>query len=318
MEPITSEQELKTLLDEGKITQEEYHELLAAMKDKPRQNPVELSPGQGQDKPKTRLGRASLVLFLVSLILPWVVIVWAWLLASSSRNSVGTKLSFAFLALLVFIALLCGLLAFIFGIIAWKTTPGKIAVLGTLLAVVCFPFLFAFLGLIGGYRSAAHSEGGSTATQLYRTYSCDSLDSLIVGQTGTPYKGNLFAVEKGILSEDKGAIRIQVLEANTFHLYETGPLEKANNTMLFYQAKVRTEALNGKAYLELWCSIPGKGEFFSRFMDQPISGTNNWTTLQIPFRNDSGINPDNVKLNLVVEGTGTVWIDDIRLTGQSL
>ena len=24
-------------------------------------------------------------------------------------------------------------------------------------------------------------------------------------------------------------------------------------------------------------------------------------------------NPDNVKLNLVVEGSGTVWIDDIRL-----
>jgi hypothetical protein len=311
MEPITSEQELKTLLDEGKITQEEYKELLAAMKDKPRQNPVELSPGQGQDKPKTRLGRASLVLFLVSLVLPWVVIVWAWLLASSSRNSVGTKLSFAFLALLVFIALLCGLLAFIFGIIAWKTTPGKIAVLGTLLAVVCFPFLFAFLGLIGGYRSAAHSEGGSTATQLYRTYSCDSLDSLIVGQTRNP-------AEKGIVTQENGSIKIEVLAPDTFHLYETGPLKNANNTMLFYQAKVRTGALAGRAYLELWCSIPGKGEFFSRGLDQPIFGTNNWPTLQIPFRNDSGINPDNIKLNLVVEGTGTVWIDDIRLTGRPL
>ncbi|MBM4102988.1 MAG: hypothetical protein FJ263_02915 [Planctomycetes bacterium] len=40
MEPITSEQELQTLLDDGKITQEEYKELLAAMKDKPQASPV--------------------------------------------------------------------------------------------------------------------------------------------------------------------------------------------------------------------------------------------------------------------------------------
>jgi hypothetical protein len=26
-----------------------------------------------------------------------------------------------------------------------------------------------------------------------------------------------------------------------------------------------------------------------------------------------GENPDNVKLNFVVNGTGTIWIDDIRL-----
>ena len=316
MEPITSEQELKTLLDEGKITQEEYHELLAAMKDKPRQNPAELSLGQGQDKPKKRLGRAALILFIISLVLPGVFIGLVWLLAGRSGSSVEhTAMVQISLALLVLVELLCGPLAFIFGIIAWKTTPGKIAVLGTLLAVVCFPFLFMFLGLIGGliggYRSAAHSEGGSTATQLYRTYSCDTLDSLIVGQTGSP-------VENGVFSEDQGAIKIQVLKANIFHLYETGPLENANNTMLFYRAKVRTEALTGKVYLELWCSIPGKGESFSRGLDQPISGTNNWTTLQIPFRNDSGINPDNIKLNLVVEGTGTVWIDDIQLLGQPL
>jgi hypothetical protein len=38
MESITSQQELKTLLNEGKITQEEYEDLLSAMKDKPRQS----------------------------------------------------------------------------------------------------------------------------------------------------------------------------------------------------------------------------------------------------------------------------------------
>jgi len=37
-----------------------------------------------------------------------------------------------------------------------------------------------------------------------------------------------------------------------------------------------------------------------------------WDT-EIPFLLHEGENPDNFKLNLVVGGKGTVWIDDIRL-----
>lgn len=33
----------------------------------------------------------------------------------------------------------------------------------------------------------------------------------------------------------------------------------------------------------------------------------------MPFFLQKGENPDNVKLNLVIEGKGTVWIDDIHL-----
>jgi hypothetical protein len=32
-----------------------------------------------------------------------------------------------------------------------------------------------------------------------------------------------------------------------------------------------------------------------------------------PFFLKKGENPENVKLNLVVDGVGTVWIDDIQL-----
>ncbi|MCH7556135.1 MAG: hypothetical protein IIB56_01620 [Planctomycetes bacterium] len=45
----------------------------------------------------------------------------------------------------------------------------------------------------------------------------------------------------------------------------------------------------------------------------PLTGTTDWTTEKIPFLLKKGQNPDNVKLNLVIDGKGTVWIDDIRL-----
>jgi hypothetical protein len=38
-----------------------------------------------------------------------------------------------------------------------------------------------------------------------------------------------------------------------------------------------------------------------------------WVTQETPFFLKPGENPDNVKLNLVIEGKGTVWIDDISL-----
>lgn len=45
----------------------------------------------------------------------------------------------------------------------------------------------------------------------------------------------------------------------------------------------------------------------------PLSGTTDWTTQETEFFLKAGENPDNVKLNLVINGSGTVWIDEIRL-----
>jgi hypothetical protein len=303
MEP-NSEQELKTLLDDGKITQEEYGELLAAMKDKPRPNGCCLTP-DNRAQSKAKMGKTALILCVVSIVLPEMILLLFWSLAGIKEGMSGSNVGYIFVMLLVLTEIVCVVLAFVFGIIAWTTKTGKIAVLAT--AIITGGGLLLLLPAMA-YKASFANLGPA---QVYKTYSCDSLDSLIVGSTGSP-------VEEGIFSVDNGAIKIGVLQADTFHLYETGPLENANNTMLFYQAKVKTEALNGRAYLELWCSIPGKGEFFSRGFDLTIWGTNKWTSMQIPFRNDSGVNPDNIKLNLVVEGTGTVWIDDIQVSGQSL
>jgi hypothetical protein len=38
-----------------------------------------------------------------------------------------------------------------------------------------------------------------------------------------------------------------------------------------------------------------------------------WTTQEIPFSLKKGENPDDITFNLVTNGTGTVWIDHIRL-----
>ncbi len=119
-------------------------------------------------------------------------------------------------------------------------------------------------------------------------------------------------IDKKISSDGNGSLRIEVTQAATVRLFETGEMD-IENARLEYQAKVRTENVQGKVYLEMWCSFPGKGEFFSRGLLQPLTGTVDWTALETPFFLKEGENPDNIKLNVVIDGRGTVWIDDIKL-----
>ncbi|HET6441461.1 MAG TPA: hypothetical protein VFH53_03715 [Phycisphaerae bacterium] len=137
-----------------------------------------------------------------------------------------------------------------------------------------------------------------------KAYPLNGLEG-VVTQTG-------IEVDKAVSSDGRGSLRIKATEPTVVHLFEAGDLD-VENARLIYQAKVRTENVEGKAYLEMWCCFADKGDFFSRGLDTALSGTNDWTTLHTPFFLKKGQNPDNVRLNLVIEGAGTVWIDDVRL-----
>lgn len=115
-----------------------------------------------------------------------------------------------------------------------------------------------------------------------------------------------------VTSDGNGSFRITADQPTTVRLYETGDLD-VEDARVIYQARIRTEGVEGKVYLEMWCTFAGKGEFFSRALDAPLSGSTEWTSQETLFFLKKGENPDNVRLNLVVDGKGTVWIDDVRL-----
>jgi hypothetical protein len=119
-------------------------------------------------------------------------------------------------------------------------------------------------------------------------------------------------IDKEVSSDGNGSLRITATEPAVVRLFEVGNID-VENARLIYQAKVRTKGVKGQVYLEMWCHFPGKGEFFSRGLQTPLTGTTEWTTEETPFFLKKGENPDNVKLNLVIDGKGTAWIDDIRL-----
>ena len=76
---------------------------------------------------------------------------------------------------------------------------------------------------------------------------------------------------------------------------------------------MKTDGLVGRAFLEMWCRLPGLGEFFSKGLEQAVKGTTDWCSQEVPFYLKKGQRPDLIKLNVVIEGRGKVWIKDIQL-----
>ncbi len=120
-----------------------------------------------------------------------------------------------------------------------------------------------------------------------------------------------------VTSDGNGALKIVTDQPTTVRLFEVRGLD-LENARLLYQARLRTEGVKGQVYLEMWCQFPGLGEFFSRGLHAPLTGTVEWTTQEIPFFLQQGQNPEVVKLNLIVNGQGTAWIDDIVLSKGAL
>ena len=271
---ISSEEELLQLRNEGKISEDEYEELLETLRKSTKAGVGSVAQAQAGPVRTSGLAIASLVLAL----------------------ALGP---FGFIP-----AVICGHLA-LRKIEKDMSLRGRgLAIAGLIIGYSIFglTLILTIPVLLSGlhYRSA---EFTPLETELKRFP--------LVDAEGVITKGGI-QIDKQITSDGNGSLRIETTEPTTIRIFETGDID-VENARLIYKAQVRTENVEGQVYLEMWCCFPGKGEFFSRGLMTPLTGTTDWTTQETPFFLKKGQNPDNVKLNLVINGKGTAWIDDIRL-----
>ncbi|OGC95776.1 MAG: hypothetical protein A2W25_00430 [candidate division Zixibacteria bacterium RBG_16_53_22] len=161
-------------------------------------------------------------------------------------------------------------------------------------------WLVSFVALLGAIGITC-SKSDIT---VVRSFPLDKLDEVIAGSN--------VAIDKEITSDGKGSLRVEASNAITVPLFEVRDLN-IDNARIFYQARIRTENVIGQVFLEMLVHLPGRGESFSRSQQTLVSGTTDWTTQETPFFLKSGERPDYIKLNLVINGQGTAWIDDIKL-----
>lgn len=148
------------------------------------------------------------------------------------------------------------------------------------------------------------ADSGATTVETLMSYPVTGLDGVLT-QTGVAFDSTTSA-------DGNGSLKIIADAPASVRLFETGDID-VENARVIYRARLRTEGVEGNVYLEMWCSFTGKGEFFSRALQAPLTGTVEWTSQETPFFLKTGENPDNIKLNVVIDGKGTVWVDAIEL-----
>ena len=128
--------------------------------------------------------------------------------------------------------------------------------------------------------------------------------------------GTTVSTDLVVKKEGKGSLRISTAGPTNICLGIAQPLS-VENARLVYQASVKSEKLEGTAFLEMWCEVGG-GRYFSRGMNSTVAGTMDWQVLQTPFFLQAGQKVNRVTLHIVINGKGTVWVDDVVLFKEPL
>ena len=129
--------------------------------------------------------------------------------------------------------------------------------------------------------------------------------------------GTTVATDTLFRTEGGASIRVRTRWPTVVNIGEETRIT-VDGGLLVFQAKLMARALDGTAYLEMWCHFADGSRYFARGVDSTVSGSVDWTPVRTVFRLEPGQRPIRVTLNLVVNGTGTVWIDEARLRARDL
>ncbi len=114
-------------------------------------------------------------------------------------------------------------------------------------------------------------------------------------------------------NDSQKALRIEYNEEETLSilLYEV-PLSNIENCVLEYQANIKSENMTNKAYLEMHCVLKGQA-FFSRALNQAVSGSTDWRQSSTPFFLKEGEKSTKAILGIRMEAPGIVFIRNLKL-----
>jgi len=117
-----------------------------------------------------------------------------------------------------------------------------------------------------------------------------------------------------------GSIRVESEDTTTAYLFVLRdiPVKRAK---IVWEAYCKSKDLKGEAFLEMGVQIQrnhGKDiETFLNRSEDDISGTTDWQKIEVEFMVlDNKVNV--VQLNLIIEGVGTIWIDQVRFTATPI
>ena len=121
-----------------------------------------------------------------------------------------------------------------------------------------------------------------------------------------------FTIDTAVTTDTVGSARLDATEPIAVTLLELTDLDAQNATLTF-EARLRSQDLEGLAHLEMEVFLPEQEPIQLPGLGRMASGTTEWVVATSSFYFQPGQQPEAVRLNLVVDGAGTVWVDEVRL-----
>lgn len=101
-------------------------------------------------------------------------------------------------------------------------------------------------------------------------------------------------------------------------LYELPSPRGLEGRLIVLTARLKSVGMRGLAFPELWIHAAGRNEVQVRNPVAAVAKTKDWTPVRVEYRCERGERPDLLRVNLVLDGIGRAWIDDIRISSEPL
>ncbi len=121
----------------------------------------------------------------------------------------------------------------------------------------------------------------------------------------------LVTVDPTVTVDGNGSLKVHAIHNAQTTIADQKDLRVEHGETLWCILKVKCEAVAQRAYLEMWCEIGEGKRAFSKGPDQTLQGDSDWKEIRLPMMVTGDFPVNRALVNIVIEGPGTVWVDQI-------
>lgn len=114
--------------------------------------------------------------------------------------------------------------------------------------------------------------------------------------------------------DGNGSIKVEAACNAVVTVVDNRNLSVTQGNTLWCTLRVKCAGVKQKAYLEMWCEVADGKRAFSKGLDQPLQGDTDWKEIRLPMLVNDDLTVKRALVNVVIEGAGTVWVDEVSIS----
>ncbi|WP_038165171.1 hypothetical protein [Verrucomicrobium sp. BvORR106] len=125
------------------------------------------------------------------------------------------------------------------------------------------------------------------------------------------------SMDRDITADGNGSLKVVAEQGASVTLVDQDGFHVGEGNTFWCVAKVKGAGIKQRAYLEMWCEFDKMGRAFSKGLGQILQGDTDWVEVRLPMMINQPALLKRALVNVVIEGPGTVWVDEVKFFSES-